>query len=243
MISQGLREQLGDWEILFPFFESNEWLKIKEALKPDINNLTPEIKVWFRAFKEAKYKDIKVVWLGLSPYYNKDKYTNDNIADGLAFSTPQIHSVPPSLFQLYKGLEWDQYEGMNLNMYRSNELTFLAKEGVLLLNSALTTTYGKPDSHLEIWKPFIEYVLKVLNDKEGVIFCGFGKVANTLLTCIDKEKHVVFEREHPAAAAYRNDYWKHEKLFTLVDQELVKQGKHSICWDEHLVEGIKNLPF
>ena len=243
MVSEALKSQLGDWTVLYPFFESPAWTKIKENLKPDFANLTPEIGVWFRAFKECKYADLKIVWLGLSPYFSKDKHTGKNVADGLAFSTPQIHSVPPSLFQLYKGMEWDLWTGMNLEMERSNELTYLANQGVLLLNSALTTTYGKPDSHLEIWKPFIQYVLKVLNEKEGLIFCGFGKVANELLTSIDKSKHLVIEREHPAAAAYRNDSWRHEKLFTLVDEELDRQSKPMMKWDRYLAHNDEEPPF
>lgn len=236
MISQNLQEQLGDWTCLYPFFESEQWPKIKEQLKPDFKEITPELPVWFRAFKECKYSDVKVVWLGLSPYYTKDGYTKKNVADGLAFSTKQEHSVPPSLFQIYKGYEWDKWNGMNLYMLRSNDLTFLANQGVLLLNCALTTVYGSADKHLEIWKPFIQYVLKVLGEKEGIIFCGFGQVANQMLTVVDKNKHLVLEREHPAAAAYRQGYWKHDKLFTKVDEELIKQNKETILWDKYLVE-------
>lgn len=242
MISDKLKSQLGDWEILYPFFESNEWTKIKESIKPDFATTTPEIDVWFKAFKECKYADLKVVWLGLSPYYTTDQYTKKNVADGLAFSTAQKHTVPPSLFQLYKGYEWDQHDGMNLNLERHNDLTFLANQGVLLLNSALTTVYGTPDKHLEIWKPFIQFVLKVLNEKEGLVFCGFGKVANELLTGVDKTRHIVFEREHPAAAAYRGGYWKHDKLFSKVDEQLVKQGKETISWDKYFVD-LEPAPF
>lgn len=242
MISQKLKDQLGDWKCLYPFFESNGWTDIKEKIKPDFASTTPAIDVWFKAFKECKYADLKVVWLGLSPYYTTDQYTKKNVADGLAFSTAQKHTVPPSLFQLYKGYEWDQHDGMNLNLERHNDLTFLANQGVLLLNSALTTVYGTPDKHLEIWKPFIQFVLKVLNEKEGLIFCGFGKVANELLTGVDKTRHIVFEREHPAAAAYRGGNWKHDKLFTKVDDELIKKGKETISWDKYFVD-LEPAPF
>jgi len=242
MLSQRLKDQLGDWTCLYPFFESEEWTRIKEALKPDFSNITPEIDVWFRAFKECKYADLKVVWLGLSPYYTTDPYTKRNVADGLAFSTSTKHTVPPSLFHLYKGYEWDCHQGMNLALERSNDLLFLANQGVLLLNSALTTTYGSPDKHLEVWKPFIQYVIKVLNSDKKIIFCGFGKIANELLTGVDRAKHVVFEREHPAAAAYRSGDWKHEKLFTKIDEELIKEGKSEILWDKMYL-GLEPAPF
>ena len=243
MVSEALKEQLGSWTILYPFFESSEWTKIKEAIKPDFSKTTPEVGVWFRAFKECRYTDLKVVWLGLSPYFTTDQYTKKNTADGLAFSTDTKHTVPPSLFHLYKGYEWDQFDGINLNLARHNNLEFLANQGVLLLNSALTTTYGSAESHLEIWRPFIKYVIQVLNkEKSGLIYCGFGKVANELLTFVDKEKNTVFEREHPAAAAYRGNNWKHDKLFTKVDDELIKQGKETISWDKYYAD-LEPAPF
>lgn len=68
MISDRLKEQLGDWTCLYPFFETEAWTKIKEALKPDLSTTTPDIGVWFRAFKECPFSKVSVVWLGLSPY-------------------------------------------------------------------------------------------------------------------------------------------------------------------------------
>jgi uracil-DNA glycosylase len=231
MLSDKLKQQLGDWEILYPFFEGPEWPKIKEALKGDLEQITPDMSVWFRAFKECKYSELKVVWLGLSPYYTKDLYTKANTADGLAFSTDTKHSVPPSLFKIYKGIEADLWDRMNLNMDRKNDLTFLANQGVLLLNSALTTVYGNSEAHLEIWKPFIEYLIQVLNKQnEGIIFCGFGKVANALLTKVDRTKHTVYEREHLAASAYASRDWAHEKLFSKIN------NKTTILWDNYLVD-------
>ena len=235
MISEKLKQQLGDWTCLYPFFESSEWLKIKEAIKPDFGQTTPELDNWFKAFKLCPYKDVKVVWLGLSPYYTKDIHTKENVADGLAFSTDYRHAVPPSLFKIYKGIEGDLWDRMNLNMTRYNDLSFLAEQGVLLLNSALTTTFGKADSHLEIWEPFIKFVLKVLNQKEGLIFCGFGRYACEQLTFID-DKHTVFEREHPAASAYAYREWNHEDLFSKINEKLSKQDKEIILWDKYLTE-------
>ena len=243
MISEALKNQLGDWECLYPFFKSKEWVNIKEQLKSDFSNITPEISVWFRAFKECKYSEVKVVWLGLSPYYTTDSYTKKNTADGLAFSTDTKHSVPPSLFQIYKGMELDMWKGINLEMERCNNLDFLAKQGVLLLNSAFTTVYGTADRHLKIWKPFIQFVLKTLNDnKKGLIFCGFGKVANELLTVVSKNTHKVFERQHPAAASYSGSTWKHENLFSKVNQELINQEKTTIEWDKYLTT-LEDAPF
>lgn len=242
MISEELKKQLGSWTNLYPFFESNQWIDLKSKLKPDFAQIVPTMDKWFRAFEKCDRNNLKVVWLGLSPYYSLDKYRKVNVADGLCFSTEQANDVPPSLFQLYKGLENDQFDGMNLHMMRWNELSFLADQGVLLLNSALTTIYGSSDKHLEAWKPFIKFVINELNKEEGLIFCGFGQVANEMLINVDRSKHIIIEREHPAAAAYRGDYWKHNKMFTEIDNQLIKQGKDTILWDKYYYD-MEPAPF
>lgn len=228
MISDKLKLQLGDWECLYPFFESDEWVTIKSQLKPDFQTITPIIDVWFRPFKECKYKDIKVLWLTPGPYHTKDSYTGENTADGLAFSTDLRHTVPNSLFNIYKGYEWDQHEGVNRKLKRSNDLTFLANQGVLLLNLSLTTIYKKESYHLEIWKPFIQYVLKTIqNTKPNVIFCGFGEVAKEYLTEI---KETVLIRNYP------KDQWKHDNIFSEIDKKLIKQKQEIIFWDKYYAE-------
>lgn len=242
MISDKLKEQLGDWECLYPFFESEEWPKIKEALKPSLSQTTPDVSVWFRAFKECKYKDVKLVIVGLSPYFGVDSYTNENIADGLAFSTSEKHTVPPSLFKIYKGMEWDLWKGMNRSMDRWNDLTFLANQGVLLLNSALTTTYGSPDAHLEIWKPFTIFVLQqILNKNRDIQIVGMGKHANAIIDGIEGMPLLTtYALEHPAAAARANREWEHRHIFSTVNETLKEQNLTPIVWDRYL---FRDLPF
>ncbi len=138
-ISEKLAIQLDSWTCLYPFFEGPEWIAIKNALRPDINTITPPIDLWFRAFRECKYDNLKVVWLGMTPYHSIDSYSKDHVADGLTFSTDTKNNVPPSLFKVYKGMEWDLWQGMNLEMARCNKLDYLANQGVLMVNAALTT--------------------------------------------------------------------------------------------------------
>lgn len=212
MIGEKLREQLGDWECLYPFFESEQWKKLREKIKPDFNKTTPQMENWFRAFRECPWDEVKVVWVGLSPYYTVDPNTKQNVADGLAFSTSEKHLVPPSLFKLYKGIEWDLWNGYNRDMMRSNDLTYLAKQGILLLNSALTTVYGNSEAHIDIWRPFLEFVMtKIITNKTDLVITGFGKVAHNLTIMGNKNQHVL-NVEHPAASAYQGRDWSHLSL-------------------------------
>lgn len=241
MISEKLKLQLSGWEILFPFFETQAWLDIKNAIKPDFFRVSPSIDSWFKAFTLCSYKDTKVVWVGQSPYFTIDGYSKEVTADGLCFSTNIKNNVPPSLFKIYKAIEYDLWNGCNRDMDRTNNLEYLAKQGVLLLNSALTTIIGSADSHIEVWRPFIDYVVKVLNEKEDLVVVTFGKVAKEAMINIDS-KHMLVNLEHPAKAAYENRAFKHENCFSKINEYLVNKNKEEIKWDQsQLVE--EQVPF
>lgn len=236
-ITPKLAMQLGDWTCLYPFFEGPEWVGIKNALRPDIESISPAIDKWFRAFTECKFANLKVVWLGLCPYHTLDGYTKAVVADGLTFSTAQKHNTPPSLFKVYKGMEWDLWNGMNLDMQRYQDLTFLANQGILLTNLALTTVLGTAAKHTDIWAPFTNFLLDTLNKQtKDILFVGFGVPACKALQKIDKSIHTVIELEHPAASAYQSRDWIHEKMFSRTNDYLRQHNKTEILWDKYLVD-------
>ena len=234
-IKPALIKQLGDWKCLYPFFEDDRWINLKNSIKNDAATLTPDPSNWFRAYTVCKFEKVQVVFLGLCPYHTLDTYTKALVADGLTFSTETKHGVPPSLFKIYKGIEDDLWGGFNVEMERCNKLDFLAEQGVLLTNVALTTIQGTAGYHTEVWEPFTKFLIETLNStKEGLIFVGFGQVANKALLKVDRKVHTVIELEHPAASAYANRGWKHENTFSRINELLTKAGKSPILWDKYL---------
>ncbi len=106
------------------------------------------------AFLLTPLNSLKVVILGQDPYHTK------GAAHGLAFSHPDNYkTIQPSLKNIYKEL---QSCGYNVNEKCGN-LTNWAKQGVFLINTALTVQSGKANSHAEYWKPFTEELLKYIN--------------------------------------------------------------------------------
>lgn len=241
-ISEKLAWQLGDWECLYPFFEGPEWTKLKGQLREDMPKISTNIENWFKAYMLCKFDNLKVVFLGLCPYHTIDPYTKELVADGLAFSTNTKHSVPPSLFKVYKAMEADLWDRMNLQMERCNNLSFLAEQGVLLTNVALTTIVGTAAYHTNVWKPFTKFMIETLNKgKKDILFVGFGQVANEMLQLVDRNVHEVIELEHPAASAYEHREWKHEKVFSRINDYLIKHKKEPILWDKYLAD--TEVPF
>ena len=113
---------------------------------------------------------------------------------GLSFS------VPPGSPSTLPG----QYIQRNLNQTWAwnpsgvGDLTPWAKQGVLLLNAALTVRAGEPFSHAKIgWADFTDAVIRHISDhKVNVVFILWGKFAQEKQVLIDETKHHVLKAAH-----------------------------------------------
>ena len=152
-----------------------------------INNLnfeskeyTPSEEKIFRAF-EMKVEDIKVCILGKDPYFQK------GVATGLAFEVNKDswndESINTSLKNILK-LIYKTYTGeiKDINyirkMIENNKFKILApnllfeswmKQGVLLLNSSLTTLVGSAGMHHKFWTPIIKELIEYISSKNNNI--------------------------------------------------------------------------
>ena len=140
----------------------------------------------YKAFHLCPLKSVKVVMVGQDPYHGLAQ------ADGLAFSCTR-RPMPPSLRNILKELRNDV--GVD-NL--TGDLSGWAKEGVLLLNTALTTKFGYPGKHIDLWKPFTESVFKVLNTGRPKVFVLIGEKARAWRPNIDDVNHFVIEVGHPS---------------------------------------------
>jgi uracil-DNA glycosylase len=225
----------GWWQKLSPFLLSDEFKRIgNELQKQRMQGLriTPLFDDTFRAFRECSYKDLKVVVLGLDPYPAL------GVADGLAFSArDQWHKEPKSLQYIINSLEKDVYNNFGIGFnedYLNPDLTRWARQGVLLLNCALSTIVGKTGVHLNLWAPFIRYVFKVLRENNtGIVFILLGAKAKQWSVLIDKSSNHILSASHPASCAYKGlSEWDCEKIFSKTNAILESyNGKDSrILW-------------
>ena len=117
----------------------------------------------FNALLETPFEEVRVVILGQDPYHGPHQ------AQGLSFSVPDSLPAPPSLKNILKELEED------LGSRPFHDLTSWAEQGVLLLNACLTVPAGQANGHAgQVWEPFTDAVIKVLNQKDIVIM-GTGE--------------------------------------------------------------------
>ena len=106
------------------------------------------------AIKLTSLDNAKVLIIGQDPYPSSEH------AHGLAFSSLSS-KTPASLKNIFKKLREDYPNGK----YESNTLTEWGKQGVILLNTALT--FESKDSkilkeHTKLWEPVIKNIFEVL---------------------------------------------------------------------------------
>ena len=213
-----------------PFIESEECDKIYAFLKSESKRgkkVAPiSMHVW-RCFKETSLDDLKVVLVGMCPYHT---FKNDApVADGLLMGCSVTEQVQPSLDQFYRAMEKEFYDGLNLNIIENPDVSFLAHQGVLMFNAALTTEMNKAGSHMEIWEPFIKYLFEEIINHLGVPIIFLGKDAAKYKKYTGIFAHV-FEVSHPASASYKGIDWDTEGVFTKVNRLLEENNGFSVMW-------------
>jgi uracil-DNA glycosylase len=209
------------------FIQSSDFDKILENLlkeRDEGKRFTPPLKYAFRAFEECPTSDLKVVIIG------QDPYPHFGVADGIAFSCGLTGKPQPSLKNLFEAIEQTAYQGYPTHM--DPDLSRWSQQGVLLLNTALTTQVDKVGTHYDIWKDFIMYVLDMLSlTNSGLIFILLGAKAQELESVIG-QNHYILKASHPASAAYTKTTWDCNDVFNKTNEILTQNNgpQFQITW-------------
>lgn len=153
----------------------------------------------------------------------QDPYSNDT-AIGYALATKSYRSK--SLLKIEKSLQ-EQFETKHL---LKTDLSDWIKQGILLLNSALTVRKGESGSHSDLWKPFIRRIIERVNllDKSIFIIAMGGKAQSFGNKILDK--HCLINVEHPSRATHEERDWIHDNCFIEANLFLTKINSKEIKW-------------
>ena len=109
--------------------------RLKEfvAERRKVSRVLPAPDQTFKAFEYCPWNTLKVIIIGQSPYPSRKD------AHGLAFSSMDAQA-PAALENIFEEIYEDYYNGnRKFKMFETNDLTQWAYQGVLLINSCMTT--------------------------------------------------------------------------------------------------------
>lgn len=184
-------EYFGDW---MKVIDKTELAKVMHWLsKVDKSTLCPSYKNIFKAFKLCNLHDCKGIWLGMDPYPQKGVATG--VLFGNSSDTPE-KDLSPSLNVVKEAVI--NYEFPHNTIIFDNTLESWAKQGLLMINTALTCEVGKTGSHFSIWRPFVSSLItNICNYDNGYVFMLFGSQAKSFKPNINEHQYVI-ECYHPS---------------------------------------------
>ena len=214
------------WNEFFKKLQNEDFcLKLNDFLNKEYRDYTcyPPRELLFNAFRLTPLDKLKVVIVG------QDPSPEPRQAMGLSFSVPEGIKVPPSLVNIYKEIAQEYNCKMN---YSSGDLTYLANQGVLLLNSILSVRAHQALSHnIDEYKKFLAAVLEVLDKQTTpIVFLLWGGPARKLKGYLHNPSHLILECIHPSPLAANHGGWFGNNHFKKANQYLHDHGVKEINW-------------
>ncbi|MET7286493.1 uracil-DNA glycosylase [Streptomyces sp. NPDC005573] len=172
-----------------------------------------------RAF-EQPFDDVKVLIVG------QDPYPTPGMAIGLSFAvSPEVRQLPGSLENIYRELNTD----LGLPRPSNGDLTPWTRQGVLLLNKALTTAPRRAGAHRgKGWEEVTEQAIRALAAR--------GKPLVSILWGSDARKvrpllgdHPAVESVHPSPLSADRGFFG-SRPFSQANELLVRQGAEPVDW-------------
>lgn len=132
--------------------------------------------------------------------------------------------LPRSLSNIFKELQ-DEFHETPPN----GDLRFWARQGVLLLNTALTVKAGNAGAHAKLgWSQLARDVLRALSDQPRA-FLLWGKHAQSFASEISGQDHLLIQTAHPSPLSARRGFFG-ARPFSKTNAWLKAQGHAEINW-------------
>lgn len=202
-----------------PFF-TTDWPRIEATLDAETGPVYPPRHRIFAALDAAAPEAVRVVILGQDPYHAPGK------ADGLAFSIPNgFPGRLDSLGNIFKELQGD------LHIYRTQtDLSDWARQGVLLLNTALSVPEGRAGGHARIgWDRLVAEVLGALDARPRAFLLWGTPARKRADKVLQNPQHLRIETAHPSPLSVHRGFFG-ARPFSRVNDWLAARGEDPIHW-------------
>lgn len=200
-----------------PFFR-DDWPTLWERLAsappwaPGPDNL-------FRALRLTPRRQVRVVILGQDPYPTPGRAT------GLAFSFPPGLAPRDSLRNILAEVASDTGHARS-----DGDLTHWAEQGVLLLNTLLSTPLGHPLGHKGWgWEALTAQILAATASDGPRAFLLWGGPAQKAARALPRDAHLFLQSPHPSPLSAHRGFLG-SRPFTAANRWLAAQGEPEIDW-------------
>ncbi|WP_340556318.1 uracil-DNA glycosylase [Streptomyces sp. GSL17-111] len=172
-----------------------------------------------RAFQQP-FDEVRVLIVG------QDPYPTPGHAVGLSFSVaPEVRPLPGSLENIFRELHTD----LGLPRPSTGDLTPWTRQGVLLLNRALTTAPRRPAAHRgKGWEEVTEQAIRALAARgTPLVAVLWGRDARNLRPLLQGVPAV--ESAHPSPMSADRGFFG-SRPFSRTNELLAEQGAEPVDW-------------
>ncbi|WP_030901889.1 uracil-DNA glycosylase [Streptomyces sp. NRRL F-5126] len=172
-----------------------------------------------RAFQQP-FDDVRVLIVG------QDPYPTPGMPIGLSFAVaPEVSRLPGSLENIFRELHAD----LGLPRPSNGDLTPWSRQGVLLLNRALTTAPRKPAAHRgKGWEEVTDQAIRALVARgKPLVSILWGRDARNLRPLLGDLPAV--ESAHPSPMSADRGFFG-SRPFSRANDYLVGQGAQPVDW-------------
>ena len=200
-------------------FWADDWPRIAQALAADPRTILPPAPLRFAALALTPPEEVRVVILG------QDPYPTPGHGMGLAFSVmPDVRPLPKSLANIMRELKSDV--GASLP---DGDLSGWSRQGVLLLNTALSVPAGEAGGHARLgWERLAGQVLARVSQRPTA-FILWGRHAQTQTRHIHDGPHLIHEGVHPSPLSAAKGFFG-SRPFSRVNAWLEARGEAPVNW-------------
>ncbi|MFG2560080.1 uracil-DNA glycosylase [Streptomyces sp. NPDC048496] len=172
-----------------------------------------------RAFQQP-FDEVRVLIVG------QDPYPTPGHAVGLSFAVaPEVRPLPGSLENIYRELHTD----LELPRPSNGDLTPWTRQGVLLLNRALTTAPRRPAAHRgKGWEEVTEQAIRALVARgTPLVSVLWGRDARNLRPLLGELPAI--ESSHPSPMSADRGFFG-SRPFSRANELLERQGARPVDW-------------
>lgn len=218
--------------VVEPFFESATGQSLLAKLQVDLQQ---GVAVYpsqpLRALLLTPLPAVRVLILGQDPYHQAGQ------ANGLAFSVAQGAKVPPSLRNIYKELHADKEAAPALPRLHGC-LDDWARQGVLLLNTALTVRDSKPASHANWgWAVLSDALVSAVASRNSpcvyVLWGAHAQSKTALISAqVGAQQCRILASNHPSplSASRGPTPFLGSRVFSRINHALQEMGVGGVRW-------------